>query len=54
MKVCMPTTDTEHAAITLTKELIERQSVTPKDDGCQPLMAERLEKLGFDCESLPA
>ena len=32
----MPTIDTEHAAITLTKELIKRQSVTPEDDGCQP------------------
>ncbi len=50
----MPTIDTEHAAITLTKELIKRQSVTPEDDGCQPLMAQRLEKLGFTCESLPA
>ena len=50
----MPTIDTEDAAITLTKELIKRQSVTPEDDGCQPLMAERLEKLGFSCESLPA
>ena len=50
----MPTIDTEHAAIALTKELIRRQSVTPEDDGCQPLMAERLEKLGFTCESLPA
>ena len=50
----MPTIDTEHPAITLTKELIKRQSVTPEDDGCQPLMAERLEKLGFTCESLPA
>ena len=50
----MLTIDTEDAAITLTKELIKRQSVTPKDDGCQPLMAERLEKLGFTCESLSA
>jgi succinyl-diaminopimelate desuccinylase len=50
----MQTIDTEHAAITLTKELIKRQSVTPEDDGCQPLMAERLQKLGFTCESLPA
>ena len=40
----MPTIDTEHAAIALTKELIKRQSVTPEDDGCQPLMAERLQK----------
>jgi len=50
----MPTIDTEHAAIALIKELIKRQSVTPEDDGCQPLMAERLEALGFTCESLPA
>jgi len=50
----MQTIDTEHAAITLTKELIKRQSVTPEDDGCQPLMAERLQKLGFTCEALPA
>ena len=50
----MPTLDTEHAAITLTTELIKRQSVTPEDDGCQPLMAERLKQLGFTCESLPA
>ena len=50
----MPTIETEHAAIKLTKELIKRQSVTPKDDGCQSLMAERLRKLGFACESLPA
>ncbi len=50
----MPPIDTEHEAIALTKELIKRQSVTPEDDGCQPLMAERLQKLGFTCESLPA
>ena len=50
----MPTIDTEHEAIALTKELIKRQSVTPEDDGCQTLMAERLQKLGFTCESLPA
>ena len=50
----MSTIDTEHAAITLTKELIKLRSVTPEDDGCQTLMAERLEKLGFTCESLPA
>ena len=50
----MPTIDTEHPAIALTKELIKRQSVTPEDDGCQPLMAERLQKLGFTCESLPS
>lgn len=31
----------------LLKDLISRQSVTPEDAGCQDLMAERLEKIGF-------
>lgn len=31
----------------LTEELINRKSVTPEDGGCQKLIAERLEKLGF-------
>ncbi|MEH6588837.1 MAG: succinyl-diaminopimelate desuccinylase [Halioglobus sp.] len=34
-------------------ELIRRQSVTPSDDGCQALMMERLEKIGFKCQPLP-
>ena len=38
--------------IALTKLLIERPSVTPEDAGCQQLMASRLEKLGFDIESM--
>lgn len=50
----MQITDAISDPIELTKELIKRQSVTPADDGCQPLMAERLSKLGFTCESLPA
>ena len=50
----MQTTKAHNDAIALTKELIEKQSVTPADDGCQPLMAERLSKIGFNCESLPA
>jgi succinyl-diaminopimelate desuccinylase len=36
----------------LTKQLISRQSVTPEDDGCQPLMIERLEAIGFKIELL--
>jgi len=48
----MPTTDWAEATIDLTRELITRQSVTPEDAGCQDLMAERLEALGFTCESL--
>lgn len=35
------------STLELVKELISRQSVTPKDEGCQKLMAERLEKIGF-------
>lgn len=36
----------------LTEELINRQSVTPEDGGCQKLIAERLEKLGFKATHL--
>lgn len=50
----MQTTNAHLDAITLTKTLIEKQSITPSDDGCQPLMSERLAQLGFTCESLPA
>lgn len=34
-------------------ELIKRPSVTPEDAGCQELMIERLEKLGFNIQRLP-
>lgn len=37
----------------LTCDLISRQSVTPEDDGCQQMMTERLEALGFNVESMP-
>ena len=36
----------------LTEELINRESVTPEDGGCQKLIAERLEKLGFKATHL--
>lgn len=36
----------------LTEELINRQSLTPEDGGCQKLIAERLEKLGFKATHL--
>ncbi len=42
----------DSATVTLAKALIERQSVTPEDAGCQQLMASRLEKLGFNIESM--
>jgi succinyl-diaminopimelate desuccinylase len=38
--------------LSLTKELIARQSVSPTDGGCQALMIERLAAAGFSVESL--
>ena len=43
---------TDLETLALTKQLIERPSITPEDAGCQQLMAARLEKCGFDIESL--
>jgi succinyl-diaminopimelate desuccinylase len=42
----------EPSALALAKELIARKSVTPEDGGCQKLLAERLRRSGFQCESL--
>ena len=39
--------------IELAKALISRASVTPDDKGCQSMMIERLEKIGFTVQSLP-
>jgi succinyl-diaminopimelate desuccinylase len=36
----------------LAKELLLRPSITPDDEGCQALIAERLRRAGFACESL--
>ncbi len=36
----------------LVNELVSRASVTPDDAGCQQLLCQRLEKLGFHCEHL--
>lgn len=38
--------------IALLCDLISRPSVTPDDAGCQQVLAERLTRLGFDCETL--
>jgi len=40
------------STLELTCELIKRPSITPEDAGCQKLLAERLEKLGFKIEHL--
>ena len=39
--------------IELAKALISKDSITPEDKGCQLMMIERLEKLGFIIHSLP-
>lgn len=38
------------ATLELAKSLIARKSVTPEDDGCQALIAARLEAIGFSIE----
>lgn len=39
-------------ALDLTRDLIARRSVTPADEGCQKLMADRLIRVGFTVEPL--
>ena len=38
--------------IELLCDLLQRQSVTPEDAGCQTVLSERLEACGFDCETM--
>ncbi len=38
--------------IDLLCELVKRESVTPDDAGCQGLLIERLQAMGFECETL--
>ena len=42
----------ESSTLSLACELIRRRSVTPRDAGCQQLIAERLAPLGFTAESM--
>ncbi|MGG4662852.1 succinyl-diaminopimelate desuccinylase [Providencia vermicola] len=39
--------------IQLAKELISRPSISPDDQGCQALLTERLQKIGFTVEPMP-
>lgn len=39
--------------IQLSQSLIRRPSISPNDEGCHQLIAERLEKLGFHIEWMP-
>lgn len=41
-----------HHAVSLTGELVARPSITPLDAGCQTLLREKLQSLGFYCETL--
>lgn len=42
----------DEATLALTKALIARPSVTPEDQGCQEILIERLQTLGFQVERL--
>jgi succinyl-diaminopimelate desuccinylase len=42
----------EAEVLLLASALIARKSVTPEDAGCQKLLSERLERAGFECESV--
>lgn len=42
----------DDATLALTKALIRRPSITPDDQGCQELIAERLQVIGFQIERL--
>lgn len=44
---------TEHPALTLAKQLLAEPSVTPDDQNCQRILAERLRALGFAVEEMP-
>ena len=42
----------QDVALELTKKLIARPSITPKDEGCQTFIAEELTSVGFAAESM--
>ena len=44
--------NTENTLLSLAKDLMARQSVTPNDAGCQAVLISRLEALGFSIESM--
>ncbi|EIJ70471.1 succinyl-diaminopimelate desuccinylase [Pasteurella bettyae] len=43
----------KHKIIELAQNLIRRPSISPDDQGCQMMIAERLQKLGFTIEWMP-
>ena len=49
----MNSSPSDNPTLDLTCALIQAQSVTPEDAGCQDLLISRLEKIGFTIERLP-
>ena len=45
-------TDIYHQTLTLAKSLIKRASISPKDEGCQDLIINRLQPFGFKIEKM--
>jgi succinyl-diaminopimelate desuccinylase len=46
-------TDLDQLTLSITEELIRKQSVSPDDDGCQALLVDYLEDMGFTIEHMP-
>ncbi len=53
MNMTMKNNNFSSDVVQLTKELIARPSITPEDAGCQEILANRLQKIGFDIEQHP-
>src|SRR3990167_7706539 len=50
----MSTKSPTSATLDLAADLISRRSVTPEDAGCQTVIAQRLQPLGFAIEFMPS
>jgi succinyl-diaminopimelate desuccinylase len=46
-------TDLDQLTLSITEELIRKRSVSPHDDGCQALLVDYLEDMGFTIEHMP-
>ena len=44
--------DLKEPSVDLLCDLLRRRSITPDDAGCQALISQRLERLGFTCETM--
>ena len=48
----MPHATPPNATLNLAEQLISCRSVTPEDGGCLPIIADRLQRIGFCCEAI--